>query len=188
MELDLKNTTHSLVDAGLRDFTCFYLRHHVVKQRQPVFGHHDHIDAGINRLCTIIGFASGYLTDPVPITDDETIEPQLVAEHGRQQFLIAMNFFPVPAIERGHHRHHARLNGCDVALPMDGQQIRFAKTGIPLINTPVCPTIADEVLGSCHYAIALHGLNHATGKLADEGWVGTVGFIGTTPSGVLRHR
>ena len=99
-----------------------------------------------------------------------------------------MNLVPVPAIKGGHHRHDTRLNRCDVALPVDRQQIRFAETGIPLINSPMCPTIADKVLGGRHDAVALHSLNHATGEFTDERRVGTIGFIGTAPPGILRYR
>ena len=71
---------------------------------------------------------------------------------------------------------------------MDRQQIRFAETGITLINSPVCPAVTNKVLGGCHNAVALHGFNHATGKFTDKRRVRAIGFVGTAPSGILRYR
>ena len=99
MELDLENTTYRFIDAGLRNLTRFDLRHHIVEQRQPILGHHNHVDACVDRLNTVVGLTPGNLSNAVPITDDKTVESQLVAKHGGQQFVVAMDLVPVPAIE-----------------------------------------------------------------------------------------
>ena len=67
---------------------------------------------------------------------------------------------------------------------MNRQEILFAESRITLIDALVRPTIADKVLGSCDDPLALHRLDHAPRKLANQIRLGSIGFIRAAPARV----
>ena len=75
LNLYSQDSTDRLVNSRLSNGSGFDLLNHVVKQRAPIFWHHDHVDAGVNGLNTVIRLAPRHLADTIPITDNKPVKP-----------------------------------------------------------------------------------------------------------------
>ena len=64
-----------------------------------------------------------------------------------QQLFVAMEFKPIPAVERGHNGEHVGIQRCVVALTMLFEQALKIHGYLALIYTSVGAAIANKVLG-----------------------------------------
>ncbi len=78
-----------------------------------------------------------------------------------------MHLFAHHAVERGHHAQHICSDGPLKARAVHGHQRVVIQCGVALINTSVCPAIADKVLGGGRQPATLDALDQLIRVLTD---------------------
>ena len=166
----------------------------------PLFGHHQHVDSGVDGARAVVDAAPGHLPDPVPVGHDEAIESHAILQHIRQQraravhlAVVLSTLAVVPAVVGGHYRLHARAERADIALSVNADHLAATGKIDAAIHAAVGPAIADEVLGGCHCIgrtckVALQSGDEGSGILAHQRRVRGVALVAAAPAVILHHR
>ena len=80
-QLHADNARDRVVDPAHRDSPAAHVLDGRRDERLPVVGHHDQVDAGIDRLRAVHLGAARHLLDRIPVADDETVEAEPLLQH-----------------------------------------------------------------------------------------------------------
>ncbi len=141
--------------------------------------------------------AARHLAVGVPVADDEAVKAHPGLQHAGQKALVPVQLDALPTGEGGHHRHHARVDGRDVARGVQTGELALAVLVVALVLAVRGPAVAQEVLGrSRHAAVlqrrpcagrALQAGHQLSGIGGDDLRVLGIAFVGAAPAVVAHH-
>ena len=84
-ELHAQDARHRIVDARQRNLLRAHLLERVADEVLPLRRHHEHVDAGVDRLRALVLRAALHFVDAVPVADDDAVEAHALLQHVREQ-------------------------------------------------------------------------------------------------------
>ena len=194
--LHAQDAANRIVDPRHRDRTGLGGGERAVEQALPAVGRHRHVEPGVEGRGAAGGGAAGDLGMAVPVADDEAVKPHPALQHIGQQRAVAVHLLPVPAGERGHDRHRARVDRWRIARRMDADQRVLGHDRVALVDPARRAAVAQimlraggdmAVLDAVAAGLALQPLDHRAGIAAHQCRILRIALIGAAPAIVLRH-
>ena len=102
-DLLAQDAPHGVVDARLRDAAGLDERLQRGDELGVAVGHHDHVDAGVDRGLDVGGVVARAAGRCRPSRRRRSPEAELALEHVGEQVAVAVHLLAVPAAEGGHH-------------------------------------------------------------------------------------